>query len=214
MKKPLKWHRNPTAIPLMDDELGFHDKSPANTKKKSSTGWDGEQGSFLERIDNDISWYVNFTDLGRADYVQNALDGKFDMSKLRELTSRKLISRMECLKKCVKKIDGNLQIVGKTELWLISAEELENNSMTNFEGNGIPVNLIGRDKDWATRVLFKVNAEEHCYLFVFANTITDASQQFIKWAETGNQVKRRRQMCNTLYVCQVSDSNNSMASCP
>src|SRR4030095_2869950 len=94
------WSRNPTAIPLLDDEIGFHKNSPAGQMMSKETfGWDGVQGPYLEFYDG--KWRVNFADMGRADVVQNALDGNVDMSKLRNLTSAELVSRMACLRRCI-----------------------------------------------------------------------------------------------------------------
>jgi hypothetical protein len=153
-------------------------------------------------------WMVNFTDLGRADYVQNYLDNKFDMSKLRNLSSRELVARMEALKKSIKVLAKTM--VAHTSLWLISAEKLKRETSI-FEGNGIPFNIIGEDKSWATRVRPRLNlkTQEKCYLFLFAETEKDKTRGDRKWAEKGTTVKRRRQKCETLYCCQISETNIS-----
>jgi hypothetical protein len=189
------WYANPTAIPLMDDELGFHEKSPA---KKNTTGWDGEQGPFLEWING--KWNVNFTDLGRADYVQNCLSGKFDMSKLRELKTAELTSRMSALKKCITSLKST---AATTNSWLVSAEKMKDG---HFDGHGIPPTLIHYGKEWATRPQFNVGPTENCYLLLFVDFNKDAKRQNRSWADTGVNVKRRLIKCRGIYLFQVSDS--------
>ncbi len=209
--KDNNWYRNPTAIPLMDDELGFHTKSPAsqNAKRDSEFGWDGEQGPFLEYPKDKNSWYVNFTDLGRADYVENGINGKIDLSKLSELTSGELINRMEALRKSINSIN-NKTTVGGTTLWLISGEKLKKGN-NSFEGHGIPQQLFGINKDWALTIQPSINKDENCYLFVFADTDKDADLNSRQWAESGADVKRRLQKCKELFVCQISE--NAIAKC-
>ncbi len=190
-------YRNPTAIPLLDNELGI--------VQTNTTGWDGEQGPFLEK-DGNSRWCVNFTDLGRADYVQNALDGRFDMSKLRNLNTRQLITRMECLKKCIKAIGHNRDVVGQTVLWLVSAEQLDTGtSSPHFSAIGIPADLAANgDHSWAQVPQFNTDKGDYSYLFVLANTKVDKDRDKITWAESGVNVKRRRLVCKQIYVCQVS----------
>ena len=194
------WSRNPTAIPLLDDEIGFHKNSPGGkSMKKETFGWDGIQGPFLENIDG--KWKINFADLGRTDVVQNALDGKVDMSKLRELTSGELISRMTCLKHCIdhlpkvnfKGYTSADKMVAFTRWWLISAEAVDFGN-EDAKGWGIPTNLIGADTKWVTD---KANARvsDKGYLYV----IVDVNGKKVTWDGFG----RRRVDCTALYVCQV-----------
>lgn len=200
-KDDSEWYANPTAIPLLDNELGFHPSSPASyeAKHKWPAGWDGEQGAFLQFYSN--YWHVNFTDLGRADYVQNYLDNAFDMSVLRDLTTEELTSRMSALRVSIRKLKG--KSVANNTLWLVSAEKSENKS---FKGNGIPANLFGKTKDWATKMQF---SSENCYLYVFAEIEKDRNWKRRLWApgQTLNGVKRRLIACEKLYVCQVSDTS-------
>lgn len=197
-------YRNPTAIPLLDDELGFHKDSNCTDKTLLNTmGWDGEQGPYLEKVQG--VWKINFTDVGRADAVQNALEGKLDMSKLRDVTSAELIARMACLRLCIKKLPGfyfeenipKIKMVGNTYLWLISAEKV-NWGMSDAVGHGIPVDLIGTNKEWITK---KSNAKINGagYLFLFANSSHDSPDQR-EWVDP----KRRRLDCQDLFVCQVT----------
>ncbi|MEP6646952.1 MAG: hypothetical protein ABJC12_07675 [Saprospiraceae bacterium] len=196
-------YRNPTAVPLLDDELGFHKNSPAGLMMKKETfGWDGVQGPFLENVDG--NWKINFADMGRADVVQNALDGNMDMSKLREITSAELISRMSCLKKCIahlpkvnyKTKEQYPKIVAYTRWWLISAEPV-NFGKENAKGWGVPKNIVGMDTSWATdKSSAKVSGNGYLYVFV------DVNGKKVTWDGFG----RRRVPCTKLYVCQVADN--------
>ncbi len=197
------WSRNPTAIPLTDDEIGFHKNSPAGkAMKKETFGWDGVQGPFLENMDG--VWKVNFADIGRTDVVQNALDGNVDMSKLRELTSAELIARMACLKQCIdhlpkvnfKGYTSAAKMVAFTKWWLISAEPVDFGK-DDAKGWGIPANLVGTDHTWVTdKANAKVSGKG--YLFV----IVDVNGKKLSWDGFG----RRRVECTKMYVCQVVDN--------
>ena len=197
------WSRNPTAIPLLDDELGFHKNSPAGKMmNKESFGWDGVQGPFLEKMDR--KWKINFADMGRADVVQNVLDGNVDMSKLRTLTSGELISRMACLKKCIENLPKinfkgytkEDKMVATTRWWLISAEPVHFGN-EDAKGWGVPSNLVGTDTKWATA---KSNAKVSGkgYLFV----IVDVNGKKLSWDGFG----RRRVDVTKMYVCQVAEN--------
>jgi len=195
-------YRNPTAIPLLDDELGFHKHSPAGLMmNKESFGWDGVQGPFIENIDG--KWVINFADVGRADVVQNALDGNLDMSKLRILTSAELISRMACLRKCIDHLpksnfnthQKDARMPAFTRWWLISAEPVHFGK-EDAQGWGIPVNLVSTDTKWVTD---KSNAKVsgNGYLYV----IVDVDDKNVSWDGFG----RRRIDVTKMYVCQVTD---------
>lgn len=196
------WSRNPTAIPLLDDEIGMHKNSPAGlSMKKETFGWDGVQGPFLERING--KWKVNFADMGRADVVQHALDGNIDMSKLRTLTSAELISRMACLKKCIENLPkvnfkgykGADKMVAFTRWWLISAEPVDFGK-ENARGWGIPKNLVGTDTNWVTdKSNAKVSGKGYLYVII------DINDKSVTWDGFG----RRRADCTKMYVCQVTD---------
>jgi hypothetical protein len=199
-------YRNPTAIPLLDEELGYHKSAPCTDKaKQGSLGWDGEQGPFLQKTNG--KWRINFTDLGRANAIQNALEKKMDMSQLRELTSAELISRMACLRLCIQKLPGEgfrpdyfkEEIVGNTYLWLVSAEKA-NWGVEDVNAHGIPHDLVGNNKDWITK---KSNARVKGpgYLFVFVDSAPDGEVKY--WADD----KRRRLDCRRIYVCQVTENS-------
>lgn len=210
------YRRNPTAIPLMDDEIGYHKNSPYNDFKKvkeETFGWDGEQGPYLVKDETGVR--VNFTDLGRADYVANAMaDGSdpgfqpFDMSKLRDLESNELIARMECLKKCVHKIQDNLKSIGFTDWWLVSAEKVNWKNESPM-ANGIPLNLVGDNKRWITD---KSNAmvEGHGYLFVFVLADFDGALEDVSWDQLSSHIKRRWQKCSNIRVCQVTPERGAV----
>lgn len=196
------FNRKPSSsIPLMDDELGFHPKSPhVANGKKPSFGWDGEHGPYLTYDDNKIL-SVNFTDIGRADYVHNILDPAtgFDMSKLRNLESAELIQRMECLRKCVRAVDKRIigaQKVEFTRLWLVSAEKV-NEWSKGASASGIPSNLVGRNNNWAKS---DKNLTGAGYLFVFATT----SERELEDELEHEASKRRNQWCKTIAVCKVT----------
>lgn len=196
------YSRNPTAVPLTDDEIGFHKNSPAGQMmNKESFGWDGVQGPFLEKVNDD--WVVNFADMGRADVVQNALDGNIDLSKLRMLTSAELISRMNCLRKCIdylpksnfKGFKSYDKMVATTRWWLISAEPV-NFGTEDAKGWGIPNTLVGSDPKWVTsKANAKVSGKGYLYVIV------DVNGKEVTWDGFG----RRRVDLTKLYVFQVVD---------
>ncbi len=202
------WSRNPTAIPLLDTELGIHKNSPAGLMMgKESFGWDGVQGPFLENQDG--KWKINFADLGRADVVQNALDGNVDMSKLRELTSMELILRMTCLKKTIanlpkinfKGYTKAPQMVAFTRWWMVSAEPVDFGK-ENAQGWGIPKNLVGTDTKWITdKSNAKVSGKG--YLFV----IVDVNGKKVSWDGFG----RRRVDVTKMYVVQVAENTTGVS---
>lgn len=203
-----EWERNPTAIPLMDDEIGFAEASPAvkEHRLKASYGWDGEQGPFIEPLKEKAGtrWYVNFTDLGRADYVENALNDTLDMSKLRELDSREVYHRTFCLRRCLNAI-GNAYIPnGENSLWLVSAEKADWSKAA--KGYGIMRALLSQSSnDWAVKPRAGISGPG--YLFVFAAYTPDAHSGLIRWVDNGDHTKRRRVPCEKIYVCQVTKDN-------
>jgi hypothetical protein len=205
------YNRNPTSIPLLDPEIGYHLNSPYNdgrAVRQETFGWDGEQGPFLFR-DTDGTLKVNFTDLGRADYVANVLSNGsdpafqgFDMSLLRELDARELIARMDCLRRCIRKIAGDDGASpALTQLWLISAETA-NWGTAPLNGFGVPAKLVGTDKQWLTPPA-QARVHGKGYLFIFAMTIKDHKFNNIDWDLQSANVKRRRQRCTSVMVCQT-----------
>jgi hypothetical protein len=196
------YSRNATAIPLLDDEIGFHKHSPAGMMMKKETfGWDGVQGPFLKW--NNEKWQVNFADMGRADVVKNALEGNVDMSKLRTLSSAELIARMACLRKCIDYLPKSnfkgytkaSKMVAFTRWWLISAEPVHFGE-EDAKGWGIPSTLVGTDTKWVTgKANAKVSGKGYLYVLV------DVNGKEVTWDGFG----RRQVDCTKMYVCQVVD---------
>lgn len=213
-------YRNPTAIPLLDTEIGICAKGPAG-KARESWGWDGEQGPYLEKAG--INWKINFTDLGRADAVTNALYGKFDMSLLRKLKSNELIARMECLKLCIHTLPQKnfydekytARVTGYTYLWLVSAEKV-NWGKEEPLASGIPADLVGNNKAWITNT-HEARVSGEGYLYVFTNSAADdynpndepEENKGKKPRDWTADLKRRRLDCKEIYVCQVTNDAGS-----
>jgi len=116
----------PTAMPLLDDELGYHSDHPRvrARKAKTSFGWDGEQGPFFERHGRWL--HVNAADIGRSDYVSNALKRRIDIRKTSHVSAEELIRRMDALRRCIEVLPPKKDWVSNTKLWLVSAEKIRN----------------------------------------------------------------------------------------
>jgi len=111
------FQHGPTAIPLLDAELGWYPKNPRKPAgTQESWGWDGEQGPFITEAGD-----VNYCDFWRSDYVSNALAGRFGSSLLVQVDSREMIARMDALRLCIRALPGD-HVVAKTDLWLVHAE--------------------------------------------------------------------------------------------
>ncbi|HEX6182243.1 MAG TPA: hypothetical protein VFZ47_13415, partial [Chitinophagaceae bacterium] len=202
-------YRNPTAIPLLDVELGICGRGPAGNANEN-WGWDGEQGPYLENAGTG-KWKINFTDLGRSNAVHNTLNGKIDLSQLRKLKSAELIARMECLKLCISVLpmknfrkSFTRKVTAFTYLWLVSAEKV-NWGNEDARALNVPINLAGSDKKWITD---KANAKVKGpgYLYLFANSETDKDPK--DWMP---DLKRRRLLCREIYICQVTNDPASPA---
>lgn len=210
--------RNPTAIPLLDTEIGLHKDSAAfkDYHQGESTGWDGEQGPFLELSGN--LWKVNFADLARTDTVKNTLDGKLDFSRLRDLTSAELRRRMACLALCIRQLpkklfrpeivipgtinDELIKTPALTALWLVSAEAV--NWPNPAAGWGIPKAFAGRNLTALITPHGQLNGPG--YLYVFA--LTDFS------CPTDMVSNRRSQTCTDLFICQVTENKLNWTKLP
>jgi len=109
----------PTAMPLMDGELGYHDHHLRVQKgvARSNRGWDGEQGPFL----TGDGLRVNYADIERSDYVANLRDGLMSFRQLAQIDADEMGRRMDALRVAVKAAD-NGKTPAETSLWLISAE--------------------------------------------------------------------------------------------
>jgi hypothetical protein len=115
---------SPTAMPLMDKELGYHPDHPLVKagKVRSNAGWDGEFGPFLETIRGKD--YVNSASLDRSDYVSNSLRGAFNIRLISWIDSAEMIRRMEALRACIAVLPPANDRVSDTNLWLISAQPI------------------------------------------------------------------------------------------
>lgn len=190
-----------TAIPLMDEEIGIHPNSP-HVKTYSTSpgyGWDGEQGPFIQQHGEDLS--VNYTDIGRADYLQNLLDPAvgFDMSQLRQLSSQEIIRRMDCLRKTIKKVDRKK--LWRTKLWLINAVKVEDWSRP-FDPKCLPEGGIFDRIDFRTRQNDGLEGEG--YFFVLAKTGKGKTQKIGDLDPADEDQKRLILPCQRLWVCQVT----------
>ncbi|HEY0301219.1 MAG TPA: hypothetical protein VGC36_07805 [Rhizomicrobium sp.] len=113
----------PTAIPMLDEELGYHAKNPDKPVGAGTRpGWDGEYGPFFEYVNRER--VVNFSDIRRSDYVRNALLGTFRPDPLINVGSDELIARMDCLRLCIKSLPPSPKDVSNTKLWLITAQRV------------------------------------------------------------------------------------------
>lgn len=201
------YKRNPTAVPLMDDETGIHQLAAAHADHSQpvSFGWDGEQGPFIERVigkdsTGPLRWHINFTDLGRADYIENTLHGLLDLSKLRNLDSRELNLRMKCLQRCLQRLGATGYPNASNDVWLVSAQKV--NWDITVTALGIPNHLLDDNTNWLTNALGNIIGEG--YIYVFAAYTPDVNRN-VYWVANGNNTKRRRVLCNKLYVCRVTE---------
>jgi hypothetical protein len=131
---------SPTAIPMLDGELGYHPDHPRVKARqaKSSPGWDGEYGPFFEKISS--RYYVNAASFGRSDYVSNALADMIDVRKTSWIDANELIRRMEALRRCIAALPPEGDHVSSTKLWLVSAETVKDWSR---EPNRADAGLVG-----------------------------------------------------------------------
>jgi hypothetical protein len=112
----------PTALPLLDDELGFHPEDPRvkSGELKTIRGWDGEYGPYFLRDGKT----VNFASIDRSDYVQNAARGLVRPGALAEIDTREILQRMDALRFCIQNMRPWNDTVASTSLWLVSAGEV------------------------------------------------------------------------------------------
>jgi len=120
-----------TALPLLDDELGFHPDDPRVKRGeiKSVTGWDGEYGPFF-RADG----VVNFAGIDRSDYTRNAAEGLIRPGLLAEIDTNEILRRMDALRFCIQKVPPASDTVASTDLWLVSAR-----AVTGWAGHAHPL---------------------------------------------------------------------------
>ncbi|KVD30714.1 hypothetical protein [Burkholderia ubonensis] len=111
----------PTAIPMLDHELGLHPCHPLVARGDESNtrrGWDGEYGPYLTPDGR-----VDYADIERSDYVANALHGEMLYGAFEHVDSAELIRRISALRHAVAACD-NGQTPSHTKLWLVSARAL------------------------------------------------------------------------------------------
>jgi hypothetical protein len=167
---------SPTALPLLDIELGYHPEHPLvkSGRVKSKPGWDGEYGPFFETVNRGL--HINFANKERSDYVSNALAGQIRVAELEQVGSDELISRMEALRFCIRTLPPNDDVVSSARLWLVSAEKIDDWSSRSDRGNS---NLDGVG-----------------YLYVFASV--DGSEL------SANDSRRKRRRVRNQFTCQVT----------
>lgn len=140
----------PTAIPMLDEELGLHPRHPdvAAHHAISAPGWDGEFGPFIESLDSGEK-VVNYADILLSDYVYNTDTGPLGTQVFAEIDSAEMIARMDCLRLCrqvlpdfrgkrmtAKKADRGKRMTakkvdrgkrkGQNPLWLVTAKKVDN----------------------------------------------------------------------------------------
>ncbi|MDQ6869301.1 MAG: hypothetical protein M3178_13265 [Pseudomonadota bacterium] len=169
---------SPTAIPLMDNELGYHPDHPLVTAGKVQTkpGWDGEYGPFFERLRG--KEYVNSVSLDRSDYVSNSLCNAFDIRLISWIDATELIRRMQALRACIAALSPANDRVSDTDLWLVTAESIADWAMEASRANAA---LVGPG-----------------FNYVFVST--SGSEQLAEDA------RRRRTRVAKKFDCEISDT--------
>ncbi|MGY4648004.1 hypothetical protein [Mycobacterium sp. URHB0021] len=113
----------PTAIPMLDHELGLHPDSP-DGGTDAAPGWDGEFGPFFQTRNGMAG--VNSADIRRSDYVYNTTQLTF-ASRVFDLSSEELIRRMEALRVCLEAIpEAGSEMPSLTHYWIVSATAVRN----------------------------------------------------------------------------------------
>jgi hypothetical protein len=110
-----------TALPLLDEELGFYSKHPKVLAGKavSSPGWDGEFGPFFEENGRK----VNYTSIERSDYTISALQGRIGIGQLGRIDAVELLARMDAFRECADRIRGKTPMT-KFNTLLVTAEKV------------------------------------------------------------------------------------------
>lgn len=108
----------PTAIPMMDGELGLHPRHP-EARGAPSRGWDGEYGPFLTAD----GAHVDYADIERSDYVANLIDGQWDFHRLAGIDNRELSRRMDAYARALD--EAQLGDIAFTRQMLISAKVVD-----------------------------------------------------------------------------------------
>jgi hypothetical protein len=183
--RPFGVPTSPTAIPMLDAELGFHPKHPSvkNGVQKTRVGWDGEFGPFFETVQGSL--FVNYASLDRSDYVSNALAGKITVTSLMDISALELIDRMEALEACIRQLPVSPHVVSATKLFLVTAEKVS--AWENRLDKGDP-RIAGTG-----------------YLYVFAFPQNQKEQDT-------NDLRRKRTIVKETYTCQISIAHGKAVS--
>jgi hypothetical protein len=166
----------PTAIPLLDSELGFHPQHPRVLAGEvaSSPGWDGEYGPFFTTGNR-----ANFAHIGRSDYSQNSMRQLLHSRDLSGVHASALIDRMTALANTTRALTNG--VPSRSSLFLVQAEAIENWAARADRGDP---SLTGPG-----------------YLFVFA--VNTGSAQQVR-DTTGEKWRwRKLQAYNNRFFCQV-----------
>jgi len=171
---------SPTAIPLLDGELGYHPHHPAVTAGlvASRRGWDGEYGPFFE--DRNGQAHINYASIDRSDYVSNSLAGYLDVRLTSGIDAAELIRRMDALRRCIKALPPSGDRVSSTKLWLITAEAVA---------------------DWAThsgRAVATLEGRGYVYAFASVPEGDDPSP--------GSDLTRLHLPVTSRFDCQISEA--------
>lgn len=179
------FHRldTPTAIPLMDSELGYHPDAPMVLAGKavSNMGWDGGYGPFFQSINGKNG--VNYASLDRTDYVSNALAGTFALSLFEKLGSDILIERLDIQRLAIKALPPEGDEVRDTPLWLITAYEVA---------------------DWAAAGDPDLKGHGYFLQFVTSNPDIPPVQLTSELPTQTNKFTRLWQEVDTVYTCRVT----------
>lgn len=199
--EPLAGLRPNTATPLLDHEIGYNKNSPyvKYHNQTESFGWDGEQGPYLELGTEAIN--INFTDIGRADYLQNIQDPNigFDLSKVRDLEAPELVHRMDCYRSCIRKIDHKQ--AWRTKLWLVGAEKVDDWSKTqNFRC--LPKGGIFDQIDFNKPQTSDLNGEGYFYVVIKPSGLTNKYKGELDPKD--ERGKRLIVPCSRVWLCQVT----------
>jgi hypothetical protein len=165
-----------TAIPLLDEELGYHPRHPKVRQRvvHARRGWDGEYGPFFEPRGRTL--WINYADIERSDYVGNLRTHGFDLRFLAPLDSPELIARMQKLRDCIAALGPADDMVSDSSLWLVTAEK------------------IRRWEDEPSRA--SPSLKEPGYLFVFASVDGDGNP-------TREEPTRRRVRVRQMFTCHI-----------
>jgi hypothetical protein len=172
-----------TAVPLMDEELGFYRLHPLVRagKRKRSVGWDSESGPCFEMIKKKIR-YVNHADIAQSDYVSHALEGSISIGRLAYIDPKEFFRRMNALRACIAVLPESPRRVSETRLFLVSASKIDDwNHDSNHDSIRKDPRLIGIG-----------------YLFQFA--LLNGKPTYPR-----NQHGRARRSIHRRYTCQIGD---------